>query len=75
MRSRRVRGRLVGDKPAGVHVGQVRAEGRGQIELPSTRSPPEPQQDQARAIDSMAGQIARCAAKGWLHIVSAVFWM
>jgi hypothetical protein len=40
MRTRRVRGRLVGEKPAGVHVGQVRAEGRGQTELPSPRPPP-----------------------------------
>jgi hypothetical protein len=57
-RRRPVRGRLVGDKPAGVHVGQVRAEEEvGQNCQPSI-SAGEPQQDRARAIDSMAGQIA-----------------
>ena len=35
----------------------------------------EPQQDRARAIDSTAGQIARCASNAWRHSVSAVFWM
>jgi hypothetical protein len=35
----------------------------------------EPQQDRARAIDSMAGQIARCASNPWRHSVSGVFWM
>jgi hypothetical protein len=35
----------------------------------------EPQQDRACAIDSMAGQIARCASIAWRHSVSAVFWM
>ena len=40
MRTRRVRGRLVGEKPAGVHVGQGPRRRRGRAELPSPRSPP-----------------------------------
>jgi len=46
----------------------------GRIAQPSI-SAGEPQQDRARAIDSMAGQIARCASNPWRHSVSAAFRM
>ena len=73
MRTRRVRGRLVGEKPAGVHVGQVRAEEEAGQNCPALDH--RRQQDRACAIDSTAGQIARCASIAWRHSVSAVFWM